>query len=133
MFALIQRHVAAFFFGPAGLVQGFHEGRIHFPPTFKFLPGTSDYSEQRVPSWTDRILWRVRSPAEAAQARSLIDADDAPAAAAPSVMQGYYTSVPAVTSSDHKPVVAGFDIVLEGAALADLEEAPPARQRCSIM
>ena len=42
--------------------NGFQEAAIHFPPTFKFDPGTNDYdssSKQRVPSYTDRILYKV--------------------------------------------------------------------------
>ena len=40
---------------------GFKEGPLEFPPTYKFDAGTSDYdtsSKQRIPSWTDRILWK---------------------------------------------------------------------------
>ncbi|KAI8462959.1 MAG: hypothetical protein J3K34DRAFT_372915, partial [Monoraphidium minutum] len=66
--------------------QGYHEGRLHFPPTFKFVPGGSQYSQQRVPSWTDRVT------------------------------QLYYDSVRNVVTSDHKPVVAGFEVTLGAAA-----------------
>ena len=41
--------------------MGFKEGRITFPPTYKYDPGTLvfDTSEKRrVPSYTDRILWK---------------------------------------------------------------------------
>ncbi|KAF0973424.1 hypothetical protein FDP41_008128 [Naegleria fowleri] len=41
--------------------MGFKEGRINFPPTYKYDPGTLifDTSEKRrVPSYTDRILWK---------------------------------------------------------------------------
>lgn len=113
--------------------QGFQEGRIRFPPTFKFLPGSSAYSEKRVPSWTDRILWKVRSsravapPQQQQQAQpeqqpqlswvsgdgSMNDSSGAlPQSDPPSVSQLYYTSVPDITSSDHKPVVAGFEVGL---------------------
>jgi hypothetical protein len=40
---------------------------ISFPPTYKYDLGTSifDTSEkQRCPSWTDRILWKSRLPAQ---------------------------------------------------------------------
>lgn len=39
----------------------FSEGKINFPPTYKFDKGTLHYDtskKQRVPSWTDRIIWR---------------------------------------------------------------------------
>ena len=41
----------------------FEEGPITFPPTFKYDPGTDHYdtsTKQRVPSYTDRILFKVR-------------------------------------------------------------------------
>ncbi|KAF6260483.1 Endonuclease/exonuclease/phosphatase [Scenedesmus sp. NREL 46B-D3] len=103
--------------------QGFQEGNIHFPPTFKFTAGTSQYSEQRVPSWTDRILWKVRVPQP-------WEGD----VMAPSVAQTYYTSVPEVTSSDHKPVVAGFEVALAAAEVACVKaEQRSIRNRCTIM
>lgn len=106
----------------ASAVQGFQEGKIHFPPTFKFLPGTSQYSEQRVPSWTDRILWKVRPSEPWADS------------VAPTVEQAYYSSVPEMTSSDHKPVVAGFDLLLTAAELPSMEAGPHnTHSRCSIM
>lgn len=42
-------------------MQGFQEGLLKFMPTFKFDFGTDTYdtsSKQRIPSWTDRILWK---------------------------------------------------------------------------
>jgi phosphatidylinositol-bisphosphatase len=100
--------------------QGFQEGRIRFPPTFKFVPGSSEYSSSRVPSWTDRVLWKVAASQGSARTRlrrvthPLAGADSAHEAtnASVSVHQCYYYSVPGVLSSDHKPVVAGFDVLL---------------------
>ena len=40
---------------------GFREGPLNFPPTYKLDAGTDDYDtsvKQRIPSWTDRILYR---------------------------------------------------------------------------
>ncbi|CEH16811.1 isoform b [Ceraceosorus bombacis] len=91
----------------------FKEGAIAFPPTFKFDVGTDDYDtseKQRVPAWTDRILWRSRKPLR----------NDGPAskgAERDSVDRGKefdavrlieYTSVPQVCTSDHKPVRGCF-------------------------
>ena len=41
--------------------MGFKEGRITFPPTYKYDPGTLTFDtseKRRVPSYTDRILWK---------------------------------------------------------------------------
>ncbi|KPV72858.1 uncharacterized protein RHOBADRAFT_66874 [Rhodotorula graminis WP1] len=70
--------------------EGFAEAPISFAPTFKFDVGTHNYDtseKQRVPSWTDRILYMgLRDDAVRAVER--------------------YTSHPEVVMSDHKPVSA---------------------------
>eukprot|EP00798_Chlamydomonas_sp_ICE-L_P027604 gene27604-7241_t len=104
--------------------HGMSEGPITFPPTYKYDKGiavgedghpTYDTSEKkRVPSWTDRIVWRgsehsLKYMAEAVGLSQLVEEEEVkvslrgPAA---------YTSVPEVLDSDHKPVVAELDIVL---------------------
>ena len=152
-------------------LQGFQEGQIRFPPTFKFLPGSSAYSEKRVPSWTDRILWKVRSrqqpaslpqqqqqpslpqqqqqpslPQQQQQQPSLpqqppqqllqsqpsepqmswVSGDgsigDSSMFVPPSVCQLYYTSVPEIITSDHKPVISGFVIAAIGEEDEEEEE-----------
>jgi len=47
------------------IFQGFQEGVLKFPPTYKFIPGTDEYDQRpekklRCPSWTDRILYRSK-------------------------------------------------------------------------
>ncbi|ESW24630.1 hypothetical protein PHAVU_004G146600 [Phaseolus vulgaris] len=46
--------------------QGWHEGAIEFPPTYKYLPNSKDYlgcdqqhtsKNGRSPAWCDRIIW----------------------------------------------------------------------------
>jgi len=46
------------------IFHDFHEGMVAFNPTYKFIPGTSEYDarpekKMRVPAWCDRILWRI--------------------------------------------------------------------------
>ena len=43
-------------------LDDFYEGRINFMPTYKFLDGTNEYDyAERVPGWTDRILYRANN------------------------------------------------------------------------
>merc|ERR1711991_537679 len=77
---------------------GYREGKIRFPPTYRYqresLNFTTHGNPPRVPSYTDRILWRSH-PSE--------DAVDA-------VHLERYDSVPEIGTSDHKPVVATFTL-----------------------
>ncbi|KAF0974286.1 hypothetical protein FDP41_006896 [Naegleria fowleri] len=72
---------------------GFCEGEITFDPTYKFDSGTDTYdtSEKgRVPSYTDRILWR-----EDERGR---------------IVQKSYKSFKEYKMSDHKPVTSWFEV-----------------------
>ena len=72
-------------------MDDFFEGQIHFPPTYKFQDGTDNYDyNERVPGWTDRILYR---------ANNLSD-----------VILCKYSSIFEAKTSDHKPVYAIFKI-----------------------
>ena len=72
-------------------LDDFYEGRINFMPTYKFLDGTNEYDySERVPGWTDRILYR---------ANNLSD-----------IILCKYSSIRDVKTSDHKPVFAIFKI-----------------------
>src|SRR5579862_2719989 len=65
----------------------YNEGQIRFPPTYKFDNGTDQYDtseKQRIPAWTDRILYR-------GQGVQLLD---------------YHSAN--LQMSDHKPVYATF-------------------------
>ncbi|MCP9266142.1 hypothetical protein DINM_021625 [Dirofilaria immitis] len=42
--------------------EGFSEAYINFPPTHKFVLGTNDYVSNRIPSYTDRILYYAKEP-----------------------------------------------------------------------
>ena len=76
--------------------NGFIEGKINFPPTYKFKKGTNNYDieSKRIPAWCDRVL--VRS-FDGLQKSCLL-----------------YKDCPTVLTSDHHPVYAlwQLDVVL---------------------
>jgi len=73
----------------------FEEGDINFAPTFKVLknePGRGHYKKQRVSSYCDRVLWKSQ-PHLKGKMKCV-----------------NYTDCPAVSTSDHKPVIADLEI-----------------------
>jgi len=71
---------------------GFTEGELSHRPTFKVIRGVKEaqYSASRSPAWCDRILWR--------------SVPGFP------IKQKYLSSIEAITTSDHKPVVSTFSV-----------------------
>jgi hypothetical protein len=70
--------------------SNFYEGQVTFLPTFKFDKGTSNYDtshKQRVPAWTDRIVFRSNKV---------------------SVLE--YNSAAEARHSDHRPVFGTFKL-----------------------
>nr|XP_048305941.1 phosphatidylinositol 4,5-bisphosphate 5-phosphatase A [Myodes glareolus] len=86
------------------ILKGFQEGPLNFAPTFKFDVGTNKYdtsAKKRKPAWTDRILWKVKTPSggpspSGRESHRL------------QVTQHSYRSHMEYTVSDHKPVAAQF-------------------------
>uniref|UniRef100_A0A8C4UUP2 Phosphatidylinositol 4,5-bisphosphate 5-phosphatase A n=1 Tax=Falco tinnunculus TaxID=100819 RepID=A0A8C4UUP2_FALTI len=90
------------------VLSGFQEGPLNFPPTFKFDVGTNKYdssAKKRKPAWTDRILWKIKSPGVGLGAGGR-----RPSRGVLSVSQLCYCSHMEYTVSDHKPVAAIFAV-----------------------
>lgn len=83
----------------SNVFTGFEEGKIVFPPTYKFQPGTELYEHRpdkklRAPAWCDRILWK-----------SNLSVKDSTKLMA-------YQSIGALKISDHRPVHAWFETTI---------------------
>ena len=124
------------------VAQGFVEGPILFAPTYKLDPETDNYdtgAKRRVPAWTDRILWRTCEDAEAeAESGAGAGAGEGPVVRgrvpAPDGGPGTvatlgvkllaYRSVPQLRSSDHRPVIAEFEVELIRSRSASVPPSP---------
>eukprot|EP00753_Platysulcus_tardus_P012038 PLAT3336.13.p1 GENE.PLAT3336.13~~PLAT3336.13.p1 ORF type:complete len:996 (-),score=419.40 PLAT3336.13:68-3055(-) len=87
----------------AGMFAGLREGPLLFRPTYKFDTGCDVYdssAKQRIPSWTDRILYRCTT---------CEDEDDA----CDCLRLCAYDSIPSIRTSDHRPVIAAFDVAVD--------------------
>ncbi|KAI1903398.1 hypothetical protein AGOR_G00026770 [Albula goreensis] len=102
--------------------RGFIEGKIDFPPTYKYDLFSDDYdtSEKcRTPAWTDRVLWKRRKwnfdkSAEEMNVVGAIANDDEMQQHpwTPGTLKYYGRAE--LKTSDHRPVVAIIDVdVLE--------------------
>lgn len=97
--------------------SGYSEGPLNFRPTYKFDSGTDTYdtsTKQRVPAWTDRILYsgaasRVVGCNEGkeGQDKGGRETDDVQAVTAGMELRAY-RSVEELKTSDHRPVLASF-------------------------
>jgi len=105
---------------------GWSEGTLAFPPTYKVDRGTVDTydtsKKQRVPSWTDRVMWRTVTGGAVTCPKG---AD-------------VYTSVKGILTSDHLPVVARIEAQVKGAHDAVLGDGKHSRPRprtgmCAVM
>ncbi|CAN0276180.1 unnamed protein product, partial [Ectocarpus sp. 12 AP-2014] len=111
--------------------SGYSEGPLNFRPTYKFDSGTDTYdtsSKQRVPAWTDRILYSSRvvsaPPADGAAATTVKNIEHGEkkcnegksgeenagrgGEAAGGIQLTAYRSVGELKTSDHRPVLASF-------------------------
>ena len=90
---------------------GFAEGRITFPPTFKFdkdsLEEYDTSHKQRIPAWTDRVLYKP-------QGTRVLE----------------YNWIPNARHSDHRPVYATFRVSMSGREMPSRKQ-PRSRRRSS--
>lgn len=84
---------------------GFQEGRLGFPPTYKYIPGVlpQEYDRRpdkkmRCPAWCDRVLWKT--PQNTRRDASFVE----------SVSLVQYRRVEGLCISDHLPVNAVLDV-----------------------
>jgi hypothetical protein len=97
--------------GQGKFLANFREAPISFAPTFKVkrkVPLT--YSDERVPSYCDRVLWKAY-PGMPIRVLS-------------------YSSVESFTTSDHKPVHGGYEV--EFLPLKGLPESSPAMSEVTL-
>ncbi|XP_076003648.1 inositol polyphosphate 5-phosphatase K [Genypterus blacodes] len=96
------------------VLEGFQEGPLKFPPTYKFDVGTHTYdtsAKKRKPAWTDRILWRLRATATARTSPNIGKRSSMSGlTSGTKVTQHYYRSHGEYTVSDHKPVSSIFTL-----------------------
>jgi len=88
------------------VLQGFSEGDITFAPTFKFIEGTNNYClrESRVPSYTDRVLYKHKPKSDQI------------------LILENYDSNNLLKESDHKPVFAQFSCKIQEKSLGIIPE-----------
>lgn len=121
------------------VLEGFIEGPLNFPPSYKFDVGTHTYdtrsvmlfymslsvsldsrlnlasfpsAKKRKPAWTDRILWRLRRTGSPVPSHNsaLQRGLTSWLGGATRVSQHFYRSHMGFTISDHKPVSALFSL-----------------------
>ncbi|KAI1614313.1 inositol-1,4,5-trisphosphate 5-phosphatase [Exophiala viscosa] len=82
----------------------YREGRVKFLPTYKYDIGTDQFDssdKQRIPAWTDRILWKVNHKGNLVQGGEVLGTQ---------MKQLEYDSVMSLRFSDHRPVYAIFEM-----------------------
>ncbi|KAK7903796.1 Inositol-1,4,5-trisphosphate 5-phosphatase 1 [Exophiala xenobiotica] len=83
----------------------YREGRVKFLPTYKYDIGRDEFDssdKQRIPAWTDRILWKVNHKGQHfVQGGEVLGTQ---------MKQLEYDSVMSLRFSDHRPVYAVFEM-----------------------
>ncbi|KAG7480834.1 hypothetical protein MATL_G00060450 [Megalops atlanticus] len=97
------------------VLDGFLEGPLKFPPTYKFDVGTNTYDtsgKKRKPAWTDRILWRLRPAGPSGPSQNAMQrrSPTSGLSSGTKVTQHFYRSHMEYIISDHKPVSSIFTL-----------------------
>ncbi|OCU01598.1 inositol polyphosphate 5-phosphatase K [Xenopus laevis] len=103
------------------VLNGFMEGPLTFPPTYKFDVSTNTYdtsSKKRKPAWTDRILWKMKNPIPQSPATQPGMISTRSKELAVTLLS--YGSHMQYTESDHKPVSAIFSLQFSSCIVAPL-------------
>ncbi|XP_026828008.1 inositol polyphosphate 5-phosphatase E isoform X1 [Ooceraea biroi] len=96
-----------------GVLRGFEEAPITFPPTYKYDPGTQNFdssNKQRTPAYTDRILFKGKGHTRGYIRR--VSHETASSHKDGVIECLVYDSVPSICTSDHKPVWGVFKTTL---------------------
>lgn len=111
--------------GKGKVFQNYNEGKLTFPPTYKFDKWTDVYdssSKQRVPSWTDRILYKCP---KRKKGKKKID-----------IKLLEYGCISVIKTSDHRPVAAKLQCKMlgkyEGPPLPLYQAGPTTSRACFI-
>ncbi|WVQ76507.1 hypothetical protein IAR50_006177 [Cryptococcus sp. DSM 104548] len=86
---------------------GFQEGDIDFPPTFKYVHGSSTFDFKRAPAYTDRVLYSL--PPSPLSAPTTSNPNPTGPTNQHSLEVTSYTSHP-ILWSDHRPVSCSFAV-----------------------
>ena len=88
------------------------EGIINFMPTYKYVINSNQYDTERIPGWTDRILYKSKKSYD--------------------IMLCEYSSIRDISISDHRPVYAIFKINFEEKKL-NINNFHQSEQECNII
>lgn len=79
--------------------EGFKESVIEFAPSYKFKMGAFEYTQKRIPSWTDRILWKLNYAEDEVHRHRKINCLE-------------YKNI-GITAADHQPVVGVYELCFQ--------------------
>jgi hypothetical protein len=92
------------------IFQGFEEGVVSFLPTYKYDKNSHKFDtskKQRIPGWTDRILYMSHRKSLANRSKTIItDSSKEDSKNVILNLTSYYSE--SVMPSDHRPVIATF-------------------------